>query len=81
MTVMAVSGRRGTIEDPRVIMQNNGPGGKYRVGGNGTEDSVEEIAKWSGEETEELATKEEAENAGEPGEFRLMLIATVGGLG
>ena len=44
--------------------KDNGAGGKYRVGGNGLEESAEETAGWSGEETEKLAEEEEAENAG-----------------
>ena len=39
-------------------------GGKYCVGGTGLEESADESAKWSGEETEESASEEEVDTAG-----------------
>ena len=43
---------------------NKSAGGKYCVGGNGTEEIADESTKRSGDETEELASEEEAKTAG-----------------
>ena len=40
---------------------NDGAGGKYRVDGIDWEESADESAKWSGEETEGSATEEDAD--------------------
>ena len=48
-------GRRKTIEDPSARRKDNIEGGKYRAGGRDTEESADESAEWSGEQTEELA--------------------------
>ena len=45
--------RGGGIEDPPSGKQNDGGGGKYRVGGIDTKESAVESADWSGEETDE----------------------------
>ena len=58
----SVSGRK--TEDPPWGDQDNGAGGKYRVGGTDTEESAVDNAKWSWEETEDLASEEEAKIAG-----------------
>ena len=58
------SGRRRTTEDPPGSTQDNGAGGKYRVDGKGIEEKADESAKWSRDETEELASEEEAKTAG-----------------
>ena len=57
----AMSVRKRTTEDLSVSMQENITGGKYHLGRRGTEESVDESAEWSGEETGESATKEEAD--------------------
>ena len=44
--------------------KDNGAGEKYRVGSKGTEEIADESAEWSGEETEESASEEEAETTG-----------------
>ena len=60
--------------------QDNSAGGKYHIGGRGTEESIYEITEWSLEETEELATNEEAETAGGMGDVRLTMVVTAGEL-
>ena len=61
------SGIKSATEDLQVRQRSNGAGGKYRVGGTDREKSVDESAEWGGEETEGLATEEEAETAGRGG--------------
>ena len=46
------------------------------MGGTGTEESAAESAKWSGKDTEELVSEEEANTAGGAGEVRRILTAT-----
>ena len=43
--------------------QDNGTGGKYRVGRAGPEEISDESSDWSGEDAEELASEEEEEEA------------------
>ena len=75
-TATAESGRRRTTEDPSVSRIENGAGatrrssdlvsskeGKYRMGGKGTEESTDESSKWSVEETEDSASKDEAKDS------------------
>ena len=67
-TTTTAERRRGrTNEDRPVNTQDNVTGGKYRVGGKGTEESGSKSAKWSREETEGSATEKEAETAGSQG--------------
>ena len=51
-------------EDPSVSRKDNDAGGKYCVGGKGTEKSTDESADGSGEETDESVLEEEAETTG-----------------
>ena len=59
-----MSGRKRAKEDPPVRTRNGSTGGKYRVGGTRLEESADESAEWSREETEELVSEEEAEIPG-----------------
>ena len=62
-TAMEASRRRQTTEDPLACRTESGAGRKYHAGGRGIEDRSDVSAKWSGEETEELASEEEADTA------------------
>ena len=55
------SGRR---NGPKSLVISDGAGGNYCAEGTDQEESAAESAKWSGKDTEELATEEEAETAG-----------------
>ena len=50
--------------DPPGVNQDDGAWGKYRMVRTDTEESAANSAKWIGEETEELASEEEAKTAG-----------------
>ena len=78
VTETTASGRRRTTEVPPGSTQDNGAGGKYRVDGKGIEEKADESAKWSRDETEELASEEEAETTGGVGEAGRTLMATAG---
>ena len=56
-----------------------GTGGKYRTSSSDTEVSADERADWGGEETEELASEEDAAMGMGAGASRMKLTATVGG--
>ena len=75
-TATAASGRRINIEAPPAGEKDTGAGGKYHRGGTDTEGSAAKSAKWSGEETEESASEEEAETSGGEGEAGMMLTST-----
>ena len=75
-TATAASGRRINTEDPPAGEKDNGAGGKYHTGGTDTEGSAAKSPKWSGEETEESASEEEAETSGGEGEAGMMLTST-----
>ena len=66
-TATATRRRRRMTEEPPVGTQENITGGKYRLGGPGTEESAVESAKWSEEDMEGLAMEEEDETAGGEG--------------
>ena len=51
-------------EDLPVSTQDNGAGGKYYVGGKGTEESAYEITEWNKEETDDLAIEEKYKTTG-----------------
>ena len=57
-TATVAGGRRQTTADPSECRKDNVAGGKYCVGGSGMEESADESAKWSREDTEELVSEE-----------------------
>ena len=73
---IAASRRKRATEDPPVRRHDDVTGGKYCVGGTGLEESADESAKWSGEETEESASEEEVDTAGGVGMAGMTLRET-----
>ena len=53
VTMVTAAGRRRQTDDPPVCRKDDGAGGEYHTGGSGREESADESAEWSGEETEE----------------------------
>ena len=72
-TATAMRGRKIATEDPPVRTHDDSAGGKYHVGGTGPENSADESAEWSGEETEESASEEESDTTGGLGEVGMTL--------
>ena len=75
-TATAAGVSKRTTKDPPAHRKDNGAGGKYCAGSRGTEESSDESAKWSGEETEDLVSAEEAETVGGAGEAGRLLTET-----
>ena len=55
---------RGGRHKPKTQVSSDGTGGRYRAEGTNLEESTDKSAKWSGKDTEESATEEEAETTG-----------------
>ena len=51
-TKLTVAQRRRRTDDLPERRKNDGAGGKYRVGGSGTEESADKSSEWCGEDTE-----------------------------
>ena len=77
-TVTAAGGLRQIEADPPERRKDNRVGGKYCAVCRGMEENADKSAEWGGEETEELASEEEADTVGRAGEAVRPLMATAG---